>query len=77
MTPGARSIHLGSGHRTVLVGEVDQFQHVGHGFYITSEKSPKTKLVAYFVGCYPDYKSSLETIKFTHWPMPFIPFGYR
>ena len=24
---------------------------------------PKTKLVAYFVGCYPDYKTSLETIK--------------
>ena len=30
---------------------------------IFKSKSPKTKLVAYFVGCYPDYKSSLETIK--------------
>ena len=30
---------------------------------IFESKSPKTKLVAYFVGCYPDYKSSLETIK--------------
>ena len=25
--------------------------------------NPKTKLVAYFVGCYPDYKTSLELIK--------------
>ena len=30
---------------------------------IFESKIPKTKLVAYFVGCYPDYKSSLETIK--------------
>lgn len=30
---------------------------------IFESKSPKTKLVAYFVGCYPDYKTSLETIK--------------
>ena len=27
------------------------------------KNNPKTKLVAYFVGCYPDYKTSLETIK--------------
>ena len=30
---------------------------------IFESKIPKTKLVAYFVGCYPDYKTSLETIK--------------
>ena len=30
---------------------------------IFESKNPKTKLVAYFVGCYPDYKTSLETIK--------------
>ena len=30
---------------------------------IFESKIPKTKLVAYFVGCYPDYKASLETIK--------------
>ena len=30
---------------------------------IFESKIPKTKLVAYFVGCDPDYKSSLETIK--------------
>ena len=30
---------------------------------IFESKSPKKKLVAYFVGCYPDYKASLETIK--------------
>ena len=30
---------------------------------IFESSNPKTKLVAYFVGCYPDYKMSLESIK--------------
>ena len=30
---------------------------------IFQSNNPKTKLVAYFVGCYPDYKKSLELIK--------------
>ena len=30
---------------------------------IFQSNNPKTKLVAYFVGCYPDYKTSLELIK--------------
>ena len=30
---------------------------------IFESKSPKTKLISYFVGCYPDYKTSLELIK--------------
>ena len=30
---------------------------------IFESNNPTTKLVAYFVGCYPDYKTSLETIK--------------
>ncbi len=30
---------------------------------IFESKSPKTKLVSYFVGCYPDYKTSLQLIK--------------
>lgn len=30
---------------------------------IFKKSSPKTKLISYFVGCYPDYKTSLELIK--------------
>ena len=30
---------------------------------IFESKVPKTKLIAYFVGCYPNYKTSLEIIK--------------
>ena len=30
---------------------------------IFESKSPKTKLISYFVGCYPDYNTSLELIK--------------
>lgn len=30
---------------------------------IFNSKSPKTKLVGYFVGCHPNYKTSLELIK--------------
>jgi len=27
------------------------------------EKEPKTKLISYFVGCYPDYDQSLSLMK--------------
>ena len=30
---------------------------------IFSEKEPKTKLISYFVGCYPDYDQSLCLMK--------------
>ena len=30
---------------------------------IFSEKEPKTKLISYFVGCYPDYDQSLSLMK--------------
>ena len=30
---------------------------------IFSEKEPKTKLISYFVGCYPDYDQSLDLMK--------------
>ena len=30
---------------------------------IFKKSSPKTKLISYFVGCYPNYKTSLELIK--------------
>ena len=30
---------------------------------IFDSPNPKTKLVSYFVGCYPDYKTCLELIK--------------
>ena len=30
---------------------------------IFESKTPKTKLVSYFVGCYPDYKTCLRLIK--------------
>ena len=30
---------------------------------IFESPNPKTKLVSYFVGCYPDYKTCLELIK--------------
>ena len=30
---------------------------------IFSKKTPKTKLVAYFVGCYPTFQTSLDVIK--------------
>ncbi len=30
---------------------------------IFSEKEPRTKLISYFVGCYPDYDQSLSLMK--------------